>query len=188
MKVLIVDNYDSFTYNLFHIVQACNVEVDVVRNDQLNFESIKDYDKLILSPGPGLPSETENMYRLLEQFADKMPILGVCLGMQGMAEFFGAQLENQKSVKHGVQEKVMIQAESKLFKGVPQSFSAGLYHSWKVVTHSLPQNFICTSFSENDVLMSMEHTTLPLYGVQFHPESILTEHGNQIMMNFLNLD
>lgn len=188
MKVLIVDNYDSFTYNLFHIVQACNVDVNVVRNDQLNFDSIEDYDKIILSPGPGLPSETKNMFRILEHFAEKKPMLGVCLGMQGMAEFFGAQLENQESVKHGVQEKVIIQTESKLFNGVPRIFSAGLYHSWKVDAHTLPHHFIRTSYSENDVLMSMEHTTLPLFGVQFHPESILTEFGEQIMMNFLNLE
>lgn len=188
MKVLIVDNYDSFTYNLFHSVQACNVEVDVVRNDQLDFDSIQTYDKLILSPGPGLPSETKNMFRLFEKFGQTKPILGVCLGMQGMAEYFGARLENQKIVKHGVQEQIFVRSESKLFNGIPKSFSAGLYHSWKVDSNSLPTEFIGTSFSENEVLMSIEHKKIPLYGVQFHPESILTEYGNQIILNFLNLD
>lgn len=187
MKVLIVDNYDSFTYNLFHYVQSCDVHVDVVRNDCLDFDVISSYDKLIISPGPGLPKETTNMFELFKAFGTTKQILGVCLGMQGLCEFFGARLVNQDSVKHGIQEKIIVQSESKLFSGIPSSFNVGLYHSWKVDADSIPADLKCTSFSENNVVMSVEHTTLPLFGVQFHPESILTEHGQQLILNFLNL-
>lgn len=187
MKVLIVDNYDSFTYNLFHYVQACDVSVDVVRNDRLDFDAISSYDKLIISPGPGLPKETINMFELYKEFGTRKPILGVCLGMQGLSEFFGARLVNQEIVKHGVQENITVKSDSKLFSGIPSSFNVGLYHSWMVDANSIPADLICTSISENNVVMSVEHKTLPLFGVQFHPESILTEYGQQLILNFLNL-
>ncbi len=187
MKVLIVDNYDSFTYNLFHYVQACDVTVDVVRNDCLDFTLVAEYDKIIVSPGPGLPSETTNMFELYRRFGTSKPMLGVCLGMQGLAEFFGATLLNQENVKHGVQEEVTIQSDSKLFIGMPSTFNVGLYHSWMVDANSIPDELICTSVSQDNVVMSLEHKSLPLFGVQFHPESILTDNGRELIFNFLNL-
>jgi anthranilate synthase component 2 len=175
VKVLIVDNFDSFTYNLFHYVEQCDAEVVVIRNDELTLESIEEFDKIILSPGPGLPSETARMFDVIERFAGQKPILGVCLGMQGIAE-------------HGVQTKVNIDCvNANLYQGLPEVITVGLYHSWCVDENSLPDFLKVTGVSEQHVVMSIEHTTLPVFGVQFHPESVMTEYGMQILRNFLNL-
>jgi anthranilate synthase component 2 len=188
VKVLIVDNFDSFTYNLFHYVEQCDAEVVVIRNDELTLESIEEFDKIILSPGPGLPSETARMFDVIERFAGQKPILGVCLGMQGIAEFYGAKLRNQEQVKHGVQTKVNIDCvNANLYQGLPEVITVGLYHSWCVDENSLPDFLKVTGVSEQHVVMSIEHTTLPVFGVQFHPESVMTEYGMQILRNFLNL-
>ena len=186
MKVLTVDNYDSFTYNLKHYVEQLNVNVVVKRNDELTLDEIYAYDKLILSPGPGLPSETPMMSEILERFYREKPILGVCLGMQGIAEHFGGKLRNQKQVKHGVRAEVVIDNSSKLYQGLPSTIKTGLYHSWCVDEYTVPEVLKVTGRSSENVIMSFEHNDLPVYGVQFHPESVMTDFGIQIVTNFLH--
>lgn len=186
MKVLIVDNYDSFTYNLFHYISSLGVGVDVLRNDALDFELIKsDYSHLILSPGPGLPEESVNLLEVIERFHSTKPILGVCLGMQALAISFGGTLKNQDAVKHGVQEQVFVHGKSQLFHEIPNRFNVGLYHSWKVDRKNIPNCFELIAVSEHQVAMAIQHKELPLFGVQFHPESILSEYGLQLLKNFL---
>lgn len=185
MKVLIVDNYDSFTYNLYHYTAQCDVDVVVKRNDELSINEIQEYDRLILSPGPGLPSETRLMFEILRTYGHLKPILGVCLGMQGIAEFYGGQLINQKQVKHGVETEVTIDNASKLFRELPSRIKAGLYHSWCVDAETLPSELKVTGISSEGVIMSFEHIDLPVFGVQFHPESVMTEFGLEIVWNFL---
>lgn len=185
MKVLIVDNYDSFTYNLYHYVCQCGAEVAVKRNDELGIEEIRHYDKIILSPGPGLPTETAMMHEILSVYSDKKPILGVCLGMQGIAEFYGGELYNQEHVKHGVRATVKIDPGTKLYRTLPPEIKVGLYHSWCVDLETLPGTLKVTGVSSENVIMSFEHRSLPIYGVQFHPESVMTEYGMQIIANFL---
>lgn len=186
MKVLLIDNYDSFTYNLFHLVEQFNVCVDVVRNDALKLADIEKYDKLILSPGPGLPKETAMMFDLIREFGAVKPILGVCLGMQGISEFFGCELENQSNVKHGVKMRVTHHSNSILFKDIPVQFEVGLYHSWCVSKEKTSNEIIVTALSEEGVVMAVEHQTLPIFGIQFHPESIMSSYGKQLLFNFLN--
>lgn len=185
MKVLIVDNYDSFTYNLYHYVCRCGIEADVKRNDELQIGEVEKYDKIILSPGPGLPSETVMMHEILHVYGGKIPVLGVCLGMQGIAEFFGCTLYNRKEVKHGVQTPVKIDTTAGLYSGLPSEIRVGLYHSWCVEKQSVPNELKITGISADDVVMSLEHVSLPIYGVQFHPESVMTEFGIEIIENFL---
>jgi anthranilate synthase component 2 len=186
VKVLIVDNYDSFTYNLKHYVEQLDVDVVVKRNDELTLDEVKDYDRLILSPGPGLPSETPMMYEILERFHQEKPILGVCLGMQGIAEYFGGKLRNQEQVKHGVATIVTVTDSTGLFEVLPPIFKAGLYHSWCVDEDFIPESLFVSSISEEGIIMSIEHDSLPIYGVQFHPESVMTDLGIQILANFLH--
>lgn len=184
LKILIIDNYDSFTFNLFHYVEGLNVQVDVFRNDEFDLSLLPSYDKIILSPGPGLPKDAGDLFKIIRAVDESQAVLGVCLGMQALAEVFGGELYNMKGVKHGVSlycEKVKPHF---LFEGLPESFEVGLYHSWAVQI-PLPSEFEPLLFSEEDVLMAMSHKFLPLYGVQFHPESILTPHGRQIIKNFV---
>jgi anthranilate synthase component 2 len=184
LKVLILDNYDSFTFNLFHYVEGLGVEVVVKRNDEISSNEVAQFDKIILSPGPGLPDESIGMMEIIKEWHDKRPILGVCLGMQALAVFFGDQLRNQEKVFHGVQKEVKKINNTKILDGISTIFPVALYHSWSVeCLENSP--FIPTSISEDGVLMSFEHKELPLYGVQFHPESILTPNGKEILSNFL---
>ena len=186
MKVLILDNYDSFTFNLFHYVEGLGVDVVVKRNDEISIEEVGVFDKIILSPGPGLPQESIGMMRVIEHWYDKKPFLGVCLGMQALAIHFGDTLYNQKLVYHGVQSTAKQLVESVILANVPPEFQVALYHSWAIkLTENSP--FKPTSISDKQVLMSFEHKELPLYGVQFHPESILTPEGKVILKNYLEL-
>ncbi len=182
MKVVLVDFYDSFTFNLSHYLEQLNVEVTVIRHDYLKLAEINTFDAIVLSPGPGLPSEKVNLMELLSLYAGKKPILGVCLGMQAIAIHLGASLQNQEQVKHGVQGKLIVKNHSGLFHGLPNEFLVGLYHSWKVV--DVPEAWQ-TAQLDNGVMMSIEVPTQLLYAVQFHPESILTEHGLQLLSNFI---
>ena len=186
MKVLILDNYDSFTFNLFHYVEGFGVNVVVKRNDEISIEEIGEFDKIILSPGPGLPHESKGMMSVIEHWFDKKPILGVCLGMQALAVHFGDTLYNQNQVLHGVQLTAKQISNSRLLNNVPFEYQVALYHSWAI---KLKENspFNPTSISEKEVLMSFEHKNYPIYGVQFHPESILTPEGKLILKNFLEL-
>lgn len=183
--MLIVDFYDSFTYNLAHYFEKLDCEVNVIRNDELDLSSIKIFDKLVLSPGPGLPKEKKNLFELLEQFSGKIPILGICLGMQAIGEFMGGSIQNQSIVKHGIAETIKISNTNCLFQSFPKSINVGLYHSWEVV--NIPLENI-SSTSENNVIMSIEFPEQKLFGVQFHPESILTENGQALFRNFLKLN
>lgn len=180
-----VDNYDSFTYNLKHYLEAFNAEVDVVRNDEINLDLTSAYDKIVLSPGPGLPIDAGQQNRLIQEYSTQKPILGVCLGFQALVEFFGGTIYNQASVKHGVAENCNFDYQSKLFSDLPSNFKVGLYHSWAADSKQFPTCLRITAKLENDVIMGFEHLTLPIAGVQFHPESILTENGKKIIANFL---
>lgn len=187
MKLLVLDNYDSFTYNLVHMLeQFPDVDLDVVRNDKITVSEVEKYDKIVLSPGPGLPAEAGIMHELIRAYAPVKPILGVCLGHQGIAEIFGAKLINLDQVMHGVATPVYItDTEESLFRGLPESFLVGRYHSWSVDAKDLPDVFKITAMDAEKSIMAIAHKKFPLKGVQFHPESILTEHGMQMIENWL---
>lgn len=184
MKVLLIDFHDSFTYNIYHYLIGCDVDAKVVEDGKLDINEIESYDAVIFSPGPGLPKNTIHMFSVLERYAKSKKILGICLGMQGIAQFFGASIYNQKQVKHGVSERMNILRPDTLFKDLPIFFEVGLYHSWAVDVHRSDVLEILSE-SENGVVMAIKHKSLNIYGVQFHPESILTEHGKNILVNFL---
>lgn len=185
-KVLVLDNYDSFTYNLVHYIEALNFEVDVFRNDVISIEAIDAYNTIILSPGPGLPKDAGILLDVIRTYAPTKKILGVCLGMQAIGEVFGGKLENLSHVFHGVANQLSVLDKSdKLFKNLPQQFEIGRYHSWVVSQSNFPKDLIITAVEENKQIMALRHTTYKLYGVQFHPESILTQHGKEIIANFL---
>jgi anthranilate synthase component 2 len=185
VKILLLDNYDSFTYNLFHYLEAIGCEVEVRKNTEKEEILNAQFDALVLSPGPGLPKEAGCLMEVIATFFDKKPILGVCLGMQALALHTDDFLYNLKQVKHGIAEKVSPIVPSSLTAGLPKSFSVGLYHSWAV---QLKQDSVWKPIliSESDVLMAIEHSNKPIYGVQFHPESILTEYGKDLLENFVN--
>jgi len=183
VKILLLDNYDSFTFNLFHYLEPMCDEVIVKRNDEISLHEINQYDKIVLSPGPGLPKDAGIMMDLLKMYIGKKPILGVCLGMQAIAESLEGKLYNQQVVRHGVNTRVKTFPNSILFNDLPTEFSVGLYHSWAVT--DLPESLRVTAMSNDNVIMALEHVSLPLYGVQFHPESILTQFGKEILRNFI---
>lgn len=184
MKVLLIDFYDSFTYNIYHYLLGLDADVTVIEDKLVDINSIDQFDCIIFSPGPGLPSSTQSLFPILEKYASSKRILGICLGMQGIAEFIGGSLYNQQMVKHGVSEKIEILDKGTLFNGLPTEFKVGLYHSW-AVDISNTNKLKPLAHSENNVLMAFEHVELPIYGVQFHPESILTEHGKELLINFI---
>lgn len=186
MRVLLIDNIDSFTWNIFHYLEALDADLTVKTNLTVEESDIESADCIVLSPGPGLPIEAGKlMWSIDRSLVLKKPVLGVCLGMQALAEHYGGTLYNQQEVKHGVSEIITTTPGSVLFSGLPATFGAGLYHSWAIEPESLPTEFNCTAFSESGVLMAMEHRQLPIFGVQFHPESILSEYGMEIFGNFL---
>lgn len=187
MKILMLDNYDSFTFNLVHILrQFKNVQVDVKRNDEIDLDEVSSYDKILLSPGPGIPSEAGIMIDLIREYREKKSILGVCLGHQAIAEVFGGSLLNLKRVMHGVSTETHVIDNSEiLFSGLPSHFKAGRYHSWVVNKGSLPAELKITAMSEDEVIMALRHEKFDVKGVQFHPESILTEHGKEMIENWL---
>jgi anthranilate synthase component 2 len=163
------------------------IEVEVQRNDAIDFKSLDRFSHIVLSPGPGLPNEANDLLKLIEQCFDKKPLFGVCLGMQALAEFTDATLFNQEMVKHGVAQQIVVtKGPTYLFKDLPSKFDVGLYHSWAVAPNSLSDNWLVTALSNEGVLMAIEHKTLPIAAVQFHPESILTQNGVQVIQNWLN--
>jgi len=187
MKILLLDNYDSFTFNLVHLVEQFDgVEVDVFRNDGISLKQAATYDKIILSPGPGLPVDAGITMKLIKKFHAEKPILGVCLGHQAIAEAFGGALFNLATVQHGVSsETTIIDKSEKLFRNIPEVFKTGRYHSWMVDKNELPGCFTITAEDENQNIMALRHKTFDLRGVQFHPESILTEYGKTLIGNWL---
>jgi anthranilate synthase component 2 len=193
MKILIFDNYDSFTYNLVHMVEGItNEKADVYRNDKISLESIDEYDKIILSPGPGLPCESGLLLPLIEKFAPSKSIMGVCLGQQAIAEVFGGKLINLKNVYHGVATKIKVdehrtKTQNDVFKDFPSEFEAGRYHSWVVDSENFPQDLEITARDEDGLIMGLRHRTYDVQGVQFHPESVLTPEGEKMMRNWLSI-
>jgi anthranilate synthase component 2 len=187
MKVLLLDNYDSFTFNLFQLVgEICGAAPDVFRNDKIALEEIEKYDKILLSPGPGLPSEAGIMPEVVREFAAKKSILGVCLGHQCIAEAFGAKLENMERVCHGFGVNTLVKDKKEmLFQGVPEQFESGRYHSWMVSRKGLPEVLEITADDGEGRIMALRHRDLDVRGVQFHPESVLTPDGAAIMRNWL---
>ena len=186
IKILLFDNYDSFTYNLVHVIKSLGYEnVDVYRNDKIELSQISQYDKIILSPGPGLPSEAGLLMQLIKKYADKKSILGVCLGHQAIAEHFGATLENIPTVFHGVQTAIKIIDDNNIFAGLPNEILAGRYHSWIVSKTNFPEELEIIAEDNAGAIMALKHKKYDLHGVQFHPESILTPDGANIIQNFL---
>ena len=190
MKILVFDNYDSFTYNLVHLVeQITGNGVDVYRNDELPLEKVKDYDKILLSPGPGVPSEAGLLLPLIKEYAATKSILGVCLGHQAIGEAFGGTLTNLSTVYHGiatpVQQVTNEGKHSRLFEGLADEFIVGRYHSWVVDQQDFPTDLLVTAKEEHGYIMALEHKTYDVQGVQFHPESILTPDGAIILKNWL---
>lgn len=183
MRILILDNEDSFTYNLHHYI-ADTCEVDVCREREITIEDVANYDGIILSPGPGLPSARPLMIEIIKRYHSNIPILGVCLGMQAIAECFGGKLYNLDAIIHGKSSPCKIQSKDALFKDLPDVFEVGRYHSWAVDARSIP-GFIQLASTDEGVLMAMKHPDFPMYAVQFHPESVLTPHGKKMMLNWL---
>ncbi len=186
MKLLVLDNYDSFTYNLVHLVEKLGgATISVVRNDKIGIEEIANFDKILLSPGPGLPKDAGIMPQLLKLYSDKRSILGVCLGLQAIAENFGGTLKNLDTVYHGIATSVNIKEQSSLFKDCPSQFKVGRYHSWVADPNTLPKELNITALDDQGNIMALEHQTLDVKGVQFHPESILSEYGEVMIGNWL---
>ena len=184
-KIFVIDNYDSFTYNLVHYLQELGARVTVKRNDQFELSEIEEYEYLLLSPGPGIPDEAGLLKAAIERYAASKKILGVCLGQQAIGEVFGAKLNNLNTVFHGVATPINITEKDLLFDGLPDSFEVGRYHSWVVKT-PLPEDLVATSFDKNEQLMSLRHRNYSVRAVQFHPESILTMYGKKILENWIN--
>lgn len=188
MKILVLDNYDSFTYNLVYILRELHDDVEVHRNDKIALEDVAQYDKILLSPGPGIPSEAGIMQDLIRTYAATKSIMGVCLGHQGIGEVFGASLKNMSDVLHGISDKAIITDPTEpLFQGLPSSFQVGRYHSWTVVGDTVPDTMTITAVDENGQVMALHHNTYDVRGVQFHPESVLTEHGKEMLQNWLSI-
>ena len=185
-KVLVIDNYDSFTYNLVHYLEDLNAEVTVLRNDEFEIEEIKSFDKILLSPGPGIPDEAGLLKQVIQEYASSKSILGICLGQQAIAEVFGGSLINLNNVFHGVATQVEITvSDEPLFTHIPKTFKAGRYHSWVVNPDNFPPILTITSIDETGQIMSLRHSTFDICGLQFHPESILTPEGKSILKNWL---
>lgn len=189
-QVIIIDNYDSFTYNLLHIVEEIlGEEVRVVRNDEFEIEELENYNKIILSPGPGVPEEAGLLKALIKRYCDSKHIFGVCLGLQAIGEVFGAELRNLKNVLHG-QRTLMHKTDvhTPIFDTIPNSFHAGRYHSWVIDKDSDISNLVITAVDDEGEIMAAQHKEFNVFGVQFHPESIMTDDGKQMIANFLSLE
>lgn len=185
-KVLVIDNYDSFTYNLVHYLEDLNCDVTVYRNDKLELEDVEPFDKIVLSPGPGIPDEAGLLKAIIEKYAPTKSILGVCLGQQAIGEVFGGTLVNLDEVYHGVATKVEISVDDEsIFNGLDKEIEVGRYHSW-VVNADLPESLEATSFDANGQVMSLRHKQYDVKGVQYHPESVLTPDGKKILENWVN--
>lgn len=187
MKILLLDNYDSFTFNLLHLLEQVDGHtVDVIRNDAIRIGDVAKYDAIILSPGPGLPSEAGRMKELLQNYFTRKKILGVCLGHQAIAEHCGAHLQNLEKVQHGISTITrIVNIHDPIFNGIPPTFKTGHYHSWVVSQENFPESLQVLAVDEKDNIMAIKHVELPVWGFQFHPESILTDYGKELIVNWL---
>ena len=186
MKVVIIDNYDSFTYNLSHLIKELGAEVTVLRNDQFKMEELEPYNKIVLSPGPGIPSEAGLLLDVIKTYAGKKPILGVCLGHQAIGEAFGGKLVNLSEVFHGVATPCHIVADDPIFSGLERTITIGRYHSWVVSKEAFPDCLEITAEIDGQI-MALRHKTLNVRGIQFHPESVLTPDGKKMLQNWMYL-
>ncbi|MGJ1261201.1 anthranilate synthase component II [Sphingobacterium spiritivorum] len=185
-KVLVIDNYDSFTYNLVHLLQECGQEYEVWRNDKFKIEDVAAFDKILLSPGPGIPEEAGLLLDVIRTYAEHKSILGICLGQQAIAEVFGGKLFNMTKPLHGVATAIIVtDPEESLFRDFPNGSKIGRYHSWAVEKESLPESLQITALDGNGTIMALSHKTLDVKGMQFHPESVLTENGKILIENWL---
>ncbi len=186
MKILIIDNYDSFTYNLVHLINECGFEATVWRNDKFRIGEVEAFDKIVLSPGPGVPSEAGLLLDVIRTYSESKSIFGVCLGMQAIAEVFGGTLYNLNRPVHGRATRMsVVDASEPIFRECPQEFTVGRYHSWAVRSEDIPADLSITAVDPEQVIMALRHRSLDVRGVQFHPESVLTEHGRQMIGNWL---
>jgi anthranilate synthase component 2 len=187
-KILIIDNYDSFTYNLVHLVNELGLQCEVWRNDKFAIGDVDAYDKIVLSPGPGIPSEAGLLLEVIEKYSPTKSIFGVCLGQQAIAEVFGGALYNLRQPMHGIATPINVtDRHEKLFIGLPKSFKVGRYHSWVVDENAIPASLTVTAIDEADnSVMALRHNQFDVRGVQFHPESVLTEYGKELMQNWLS--
>lgn len=185
-RIIVIDNYDSFVYNLVHYLEEFDVEVETFRNDQIELGQIEHYDKILLSPGPGIPDEAGLLKTIISTYAHTKPMLGVCLGLQAIVEVFGGKLQNLEQVYHGIATPAhLIKSDDRLFKDLPKKFDIGRYHSW-VSTPEIPECLDITVVDDSQQIMGIKHKTLPISAVQFHPESVLTPHGKQMIKNWVN--
>nr|WP_211277425.1 aminodeoxychorismate/anthranilate synthase component II [Nonlabens spongiae] len=186
IRVFVIDNYDSFTYNLVHYLEDLEAVVTVKRNDQFELDELLNYDAIVLSPGPGIPSEAGKLLEAIKFIAGKKPILGICLGHQAITEVYGGKIINLEKVYHGVATP-MIHEGHQLFSGIEKNFEAGRYHSWVAEASNFPKELKVIARDENDQIMALCHKELPVYGIQFHPESVMTPQGKEMLKNFLEL-
>ena len=186
MRIVIIDNYDSFTYNLAHLVKSLGPKVTVLRNDRFELSELEAFDKIILSPGPGIPSEAGLLMDVIRTYAGRKPMLGVCLGHQAIGEVFGARLENLRDVFHGVATEGRQFGTDPLFRGLPERIVMGRYHSWVVSREGFPDCLEITAVSDEGQVMALRHREFDIHGIQFHPESVLTPDGAVILRNWLN--
>lgn len=186
MKVVLIDNYDSFTYNLYHLLRELKVDVTVYRNDQFDLKDLASFDKIMLSPGPGIPSEAGLLMQVIKEYAGKKPIHGICLGEQAIGESFGGTLVNLSDVFHGVQTPAHIVADDYIFDGLSKDILVGRYHSWVVDAESIPACLEITATSDEGQVMALRHKDLDIRGIQFHPESVLTPDGKTMIKNWVN--
>ncbi|WP_395090735.1 anthranilate synthase component II [Vaginella massiliensis] len=185
MKILVLDNYDSFTYNLVHSLKKFAQNITVKRNDEIALEEVKLYDKILLSPGPGIPDKANMLKPIIQAYAASKSILGVCLGQQAIAEVFGGKLHNTERVFHGIKSEIAVIVPDRLFAHLPQRFEVGRYHSWVVSRDDFPEELEITAVGPEDEIMALRHKTYDVRGVQFHPESILTPFGDELLKNWL---
>lgn len=186
MKILVIDNYDSFTYNLVHSIKKFTNDITVVRNDEISLEEVDQYDKILLSPGPGIPDEANLLKPIIEKYAPTKSIFGVCLGQQAIGEVFGGTLLNTQEVFHGVKSDVKVIKDDILFKNLSTDLEVGRYHSWVVSNENLPEELEITAIGPKGEIMALRHKTFDVRGVQFHPESILTPDGDEMIKNWLD--
>lgn len=186
MKIAVIDNYDSFTYNLVHYLEDMNADVVVFRNDEFELSELEHFDRIILSPGPGIPDDAGLLKDVIKKYAATKSIFGVCLGLQAIGEVYGAKLTNLKKVYHGVATKVTKIEDDFIFNNLPDEIEVGRYHSWVISNENLPEDLIVTSRDENGQIMSLKHAFFNIRGVQYHPESVLTPYGKKILENWLS--
>ena len=185
-KILVINNHDSFTYNLVDLIRQLQVRFDVVSIEDLSLDCVEGYTHILISPGPDVPSTYPQLFAMLERFYQTKSILGVCLGHQTLCEFFGGELYNLPRVRHGLKRRLNVLLNSGLFLGLPAEFEIGLYHSWAVQTESIPETLEITAVCDDGIVMAIQHKNLPIFSVQFHPESYMSEFGEKMLQNWLN--